>query len=175
MSQQSRYLGRSTENRQTEDFDKPSHPEFGGEFEGRCPLCGKVMAWERKHLSDGKRWYRYDFTIYKCDKRPHHHGYFRLLGGEGGYVRIRFPQIFRYGKDVRPDEEKNKDIADMIELHCPECNFVWKELEAPPREETYCPNCGNRISFPSKSSSNSHGPDTPPSNPIGTQKSITDF
>jgi len=148
-----------------EDFDKLGHPEFGMEIEGRCPLCSKVMGWERKHLSDGKHYYEYDFLIYKCDRQPHHHGYFRWLGKPRGYVRVRIPQIFRYGKDTGPTEEKNRDIGDLVVLNCPECSFGWKELKAPPREETYCPNCGNRIPFPDKSSSN----------PDDSQKNITDF
>ncbi len=129
-----------------EEIEKPRGNEFVGDAEGRCPICRRAMTWKRISLSDGKRFYKYDFTIYKCEK--HFHGYFRWLGNEEGHVLVKFPQIFGIGKDDGPASEINKDDAEMVPIICPACGFRWKELKQPSHERVVCWSCGQPTNWP---------------------------
>jgi len=123
------------------DIKKPSRLVL--EVEGRCPLCGTVMQ-KSKSMSYRGSLYSFDFPLYICIS--HYHGRFRWLGGERGHVRILVPQILKLGKAIGKSERDEYHV-DLMSITCEDCGFSWEEFQLPPRNETYCPECGRRWTF----------------------------
>lgn len=125
-----------------EEIDKPSGII---EAEGRCPLCDTVMM-ESKSASYKGNFYSFPFPLYLC--LSHYHGYFRWLGRKG-HVRIKFPEILKFGTLISTDVKESVTDKGLINLECPDCGFAWKELRVS-HDKTWCPDCRREIRIPNE-------------------------
>lgn len=125
-----------------EEIDKPSGIM---EAEGRCPLCGTVMM-KSKSVSYKGKFYSFPFPLYLC--LSHYHGYFRWLGRKG-HVRVKFPEILKFGKLISTGAKESVADEGLINLKCPDCGFAWRELKVP-HDKTWCPECGREIRIPNE-------------------------